>query len=172
MTMTTEHTVTPLPIDAAPSPERSPVDLRVRRGKRLRARARVEAAQRLRPSLRIDRLSPIFNILRTYREHAPGAPEPSPLIAYVKELTAEIETLEAWAGERTRRAQSEGAVIRQALEFLRTFGRVGALDFSVVPIEDRAMLVSLLALEHRWCYAAAGTTRDVFKIAIGRTGAR
>jgi hypothetical protein len=166
MTMTIDPTSPPSRVDAVP-PTRT-----AREAKRLRARARVEAAQRAAPSLRIDRLAPILAMLRAYRERDPAPDERSPLALYLTTLTHEVEELEAWADTRGRRAQSEGHAIRQALEFLRTFARVTSLDFSSVPVEERPSLVALLALEHRWCYAAAGTSRDVFKVAIGRTGAR
>lgn len=148
-----------------------------RQARRRRARARAAAAQRLKPLLRIDRMTPILAILRAYRDErsAPLAGplrSPSPLAAYVHALRREVEGIEAWARARSRRAQEEGETIRRALAFLRSFGRMMSLDLSSVPVEDRDHLVALFALEHRWCYAAAGTTRCVFKIAIGRTGAR
>lgn len=147
--------------------------LSARQAKRLRARARVDAAVEKRPTLRTDRLPPILAILRAYREHpGDGSPEPSRILGFIEELRVEVEALEGWADRRGKRAHHEGATIRQALGFLRTFGRMMALDFTLLPIEERPALVTLLALEHRWCYAAAGTTRDAFKIAIGRTGAR
>jgi hypothetical protein len=118
-----------------------------------------------------DRLSPIHALLRVYREQR-GAFAESPLAGFLKGLLAEVEALEDWSGCRGRRQHHDGTSIRQALHFLRTFSRIMSLDFSDIPVEERDDLVRLLALEHRWCYAAAGTTRDAFKIAIGRTGAR
>lgn len=151
----------------APSPDRAS-----REGQRQRSRARREAAERTAPPLRSDRRTPIVAMLRAYREHefAPG--ERSPIEHLIAELRREVEALELWAAARGRRAHATGDSIRRALAFLRTFGHLTSLDFSRVPIEERALLVELLALEHRWCYAAAGTTRDVFKVEIGRTGAR
>lgn len=147
--------------------------MKARQAKRLRARARVDAAVERRPTLRIERLPPVLALLRAYREHpGDGSPEPSPLAGYLQDLRGEVELLESWANRRGKRSHHEGPTIRQALGFLRTFGRMMALDFSDFPIEERPFLVTMLALEHRWCYAAAGTTRDAFKIAIGRTGAR
>jgi len=144
-----------------------------RRAKRERERAREDAAKKEQPALHLDRLAPIRVLLRTYREErAPDAFDETALVAFVPRLRAEVEALEAWADGRGRRAHHDGASVRQALHFLRTFGRIMSLDFSHVPIEERDRLVALLALEHRWCYAAAGTTRDAFKVAIGRTGAR
>jgi hypothetical protein len=120
----------------------------------------------------VDRADPIVDLLRRY-ETDPGIPlENTPLQQYLIELRAEVEALEAWAESRPRGEQRETASIRQALDFLRRFGHLSTLDFSSIPEEERGDLITLLALEHRWCYAAAGTTRDAFKIAIGRTGAR
>jgi hypothetical protein len=170
MTTSAEETVHPSLPPAAPVLEKQ---LKSRQAKRLRARARVDAAVERRPTLRTDRLPPIHAILRIYREHpGDGSPDPSPLVPLIEELRVEVEALEGWADRRGKRAHHEGATIRQALGFLRTFGRMMALDFSEIPIEERPLLVSLLAMEHRWCYAAAGTTREAFKVAIGRTGAR
>lgn len=149
-------------------------DRLARRGKRSREAARAEAARARQPALRTDRLAPIHELLRTYREEVvrDGEIAVSPLEQLLPKLAAEVSEVEAWAEGLGRRAHSDGAAIRRALMFLRTFGRVTTLDFSSIPVEERGRLVALLALEHRWCYAAAGTTRDAFKIAIGRTGAR
>jgi hypothetical protein len=145
-----------------------------RKAKRQRESAREEAAKREQPSLCLDRRGPVCALLRRYREQraVDVAAVPSPLDAWLPRLRREVEALEAWASSRGRRHRLDGATIRQALHFLRAFGRIMALDFSSIPIEERESLVALLALEHRWCYAAAGTTREAFKIAIGRTGAR
>ncbi|MCK6549408.1 hypothetical protein L6R52_26430 [Myxococcota bacterium] len=167
---TTARDTTSAPLYArlrAPSTDRA-----AREAKRRRTLARVEAAERSAPTLRIDRHTPIRELLRAYRERDYGVAETSPLERFVVELRREVEALERWAEARGRRAHACGDSIRRALAFLRTFGHVTSLDFSRVPIEERALLVELLALEHRWCYAAAGTTRDVFKVEIGRTGAR
>ena len=134
--------------------------------------ARLNNVMRHRPTLMLDRASPILDLLRRYQID-PGIPvERTPLHQYLIELRAEVEALEAWAESRPRGEQRDNASIRQALDFLRRFGHLSTLDFSVIPEEERGDLITLLALEHRWCYAAAGTTRDAFKIAIGRTGAR
>ncbi len=144
-----------------------------RRAKRDRERARAAAAKSRQPSLDVDRMTPICRLLRAYREQKAGVPiDPSPLASFLPRLRREVEAVETWATGRGRRMHHDGAAIRQALHFLRTFGRIMSLDFSDIPIEERDGLVTLLALEHRWCYAAAGTTRDAFKMAIGRTGAR
>ncbi|MCB9653873.1 MAG: hypothetical protein H6729_07055 [Deltaproteobacteria bacterium] len=146
-----------------------------RTARRARQAARQEAAA-IRHSqgavpLRLDRLSPIVEILRRYREE-PSHGEPLDMLeTYTRILESEVENLESHVA-RAPRQQRHGSAIRQALDFLSLFGRIASLDFGLVPVEERPHLVRLLELEHRWCYAAAGTTRAVFKRAIGRTGAR
>jgi hypothetical protein len=127
---------------------------------------------RNRPTLMIDRATPIVGLLRRYEIDPTIDPQQTPLQNYLIELRAEVEALEDWAESRPRGEQRDNPTIRQALDFLRRFGHLSTLDFSSIPEEERSDLIDLLALEHRWCYAAAGTTRDAFKIAIGRTGAR
>lgn len=125
------------------------------------------------PAIRSDRLTPLRELLRTYREtEVEPTEDGTPLSRYIAMLDAEVAVLEAWATSRTNAEQTNGNTVRTALEWLRAFGRMTVLDFSSIPDEERKDLVTLLALEHRWCYAAAGTTRDSFKLAIGRTGAR
>lgn len=159
--------------DRTAPPLLGPRERSARQAKRMRAKARVDAAQRQMPALEIERSPPILAILRLYREHrVDEQAETSPLAGYIRALEREVSTLERWAESLGSRAHEEGPTIRRALGFLRTFSRIMSLDFTCVPVEERDQLVALLALEHRWCYAAAGTTRDVFKIAIGRTGAR
>ncbi|MCC7386697.1 MAG: hypothetical protein IT384_32970 [Deltaproteobacteria bacterium] len=157
-----------------PSPPR-PFDPGARRARRERATARVAQAVERTPDLRIDRLTPFVEVLRQYRllllAGAP-IPTPSPLVTYLAIVEGEVASLEARASALPRSAHKDGATIRRALCFLRTFGRISALDFELVPTEERSFLVQLLRLEYRWCFAAAGTTMRVFKIAIGRTGAR
>jgi len=136
--------------------------------RRSRVRARLAEAAHSRPELRIERGEPIREILRAYRSGVHAAP----LTRYIAELRSEIEVLEAYARTIPRRQQSDGPSTRRALCFLKSFGRISALDFDPIPIEERPNLVVLLALEYRWCFAAAGTTQAAFKIAIGRTGAR
>ncbi len=121
-----------------------------------------------RPPLALDRVGPFVQTLRAYREGALDGP----LQRLEQKLAMEVEALERWSLGRTRAQQKDQGCIRVALDFLKIFGRITALDFSSIPVEERALLVSVLALEHRWCYAAAGTTRQVFKVMIGRTGAR
>lgn len=145
-----------------------------RQAKRKRATARVEAAVRQCPALRIDRLTPVTHVLRSYRvwPDDPALAPPSPLAAYIDQVKAELADLEAWVASLPKPALRDGAVIRRALCFLKGFGRISALDFELVPTEERERLVELLRLEYRWCFAAAGTTPRAFKVAIGRTGAR
>lgn len=124
------------------------------------------------PDLETDRVGPLKVVLRQYRRATDALPAPSPLRSYRLRIEQEVSELEAFAALRTRREQTAGPTIRLALVFLKAFGRLSSLDFSFVPIEERPELVALLALEYRWCLAAAGTTAPSFKLAIGRTGAR
>lgn len=155
------------------APLSGPRTLESRRAQRERERARViTAAERLGPEA-TDRLTPLLRMLRAYRECPKERDDTAqPITVYVQDLAREVEALEEEAAGLPRRVQSDGSTIRQALSFLRVFGRISALDFGVVPTEERHHLVTLLALEYRWCFAAAGTTPRVFKVAIGRTGAR
>ncbi len=139
------------------------------------ARAQVRLAQALGhgPTRNLDRQAPIDTALRAYRSQdiTPGDPQ-SPLRRLLSHTEHEVQSLEHWVQTLPAAETKKGVVIRQALDFLRTFGRLTALNFAVVPQEDRASLVRWLALEHRWCYAAAGTSRTAFKMASGRSGAR
>ena len=132
--------------------------------RRARAEARVIPFDSAWPALRLDRETAIRNAVRAAGEHG--------LDAFCAQLDDEIGALERWAESRPVRLQTDGSTIRRALEFLRRFGHLSAMDYSAVPVEDRPALIKMLALEHRWCYAAAGTTREAFKEATGRTGAR
>lgn len=143
-----------------------------RQARRARAQARLTLVHGERPPLQTDRMTPLLRLLRSYREGQELGRPTSPLVEFLGHLQDEVEGLEVWAESLEPKARRGGPAIRQALEFLRTFGRITALDFSSIPEEERAGLVTLLALEHRWCYAAAGTSRGIFKAAIGRTGAR
>ncbi len=143
-----------------------------RQARRARAQARLTLVQNECPPLQTNRIDPILRLLRTYREGQELGRQTSPLSDFLRLLEVEVAGLEAWAEGLEPKTRRGGPAIRQALEFLRTFGRITALDFSSIPDEERSDLVGLLALEHRWCYAAAGTSRELFKAAIGRTGAR
>lgn len=140
----------------------TPASQATRRSKRARAEARV--LDRAAPAVRLDREGPIRRAVQRAGDFG--------LEAFCEALAREVDALEALAAERCPCAQADGPTIRRALELLRRFGRLSAMDFSDVPVEDRPTLVKILALEHRWCYAAAGTTREIFKEATGRTGAR
>lgn len=94
------------------------------------------------------------------------------LAAYVDRVGAEVEDLEHWAQTRPAKDREDGASVRLALELLKGFAELGILSFVGVAEEDRSLLVRWLGLEHRWCYAAAGTDRKCFKRVTGRTGAR
>lgn len=159
----------PQSIYAEPAPAAVCRTRAARAARRDRAELRLEKVLGDGPPRRLDRAGPLLEALRAYRA-GPGAGAPLARLAAALEL--EVRELEAWASRRPRAAQTDGAVIRQALDFLRFFGRLTVIDFSGVPDEDRDHLVTILALEHRWCYAAAGTTREAFKEAAGRTGAR
>jgi hypothetical protein len=144
-----------------------------RKLKRTRSEERAAAALLRQPELVRDRLAPMRATLRWYLD-PPDRPGPlgGPLASRLSEVRAEVESLEASVALLPRSVHASGDAIRRALNFLRGFGRLSALDFDAVPPEDRPHLVALLALEYRWCFAAAQTTPRVFKIAIGRTGAR
>lgn len=116
-----------------------------------------------------DRASPLREVLRAAAEGVDVGPQLEARLAIVR---AEVETLEALVLERSPGERKNGASIRRALELLRRFGRASCLDLSVIEEPLRPLLVTWLALEHRWCYAAAGTDRRSFKRATGRTGAR
>ncbi|MFO0724632.1 MAG: hypothetical protein U1E65_12695 [Myxococcota bacterium] len=149
-----------------PPPSRS-----ARQGRRARESARQQSALEIEPTLKLERLAAIAIVLRTYqRGLEPGSPSPLALLA--AEVRAEVQELEVAVSRRSRNEHLESQCIRRALSFLRTFGRLSALDFDLVPIEHRPDLVEWLALEYRFCFAAAGTTPRAFKVAIGRTGAR
>ncbi|MEO1335325.1 MAG: hypothetical protein AAFV29_06760 [Myxococcota bacterium] len=142
----------------------TPASQRTRCSRRARAQARVITFDEPWPHVRLDRETAIRRAVKSAAE--------SGLDDFCERLHDEVTKLETWASKRPRRSQADGVTIRRALEFLRRFGRMSAMDFSNVPVEDRSALVRILALEHRWCYAAAGTTREVFKLETGRTGAR
>lgn len=147
------------PKSAALCPTR---EVRAARKQRRAARARSLDNNQI----RIDRRGPLTAALLEFRRN----PESLALARYVNFVQAEVEALEMSAQAMTDR--QAGPTIRRALALLRTFGHLTTLNFSSVPEEERGELVRLLALEHRFCYAAAGTTREDFKAATGRTGAR
>ena len=142
----------------------TPASQATRCSKRARAKARVVMLDQPGPPLRVDRATPLRRAVQTAAEDG--------LDAFCAQLTEEVTELESWAENRPSHLKTDGSTIRRALELLRRFGRLSAMDFSDVPVEDRQVLIKILALEHRWCYAAAGTTRAAFKSATGRTGAR
>lgn len=143
-----------------------------RRRKEARLASLADRCPDLATHLSTDRLSPILDVLRRCREDSRPGAEHAELERHLLGLRAEVEALERWAAARGPREQRSGPVVRQALDFLTTFGRITVLDFSSIPVEEKGRMVAILALEHRWCYAAAGTTRDALKEATGRTGAR
>ena len=107
------------------------------------------------------------------QSYGAGRIGPTALRDYVDRVRSEVVELERHTLEQLPAAvHSEGATIRRALCFLRNFGRIGCLDLTAVSTGERDGIVELLRLEYRWCFAAAGTTPEAFKTAIGRTGAR
>lgn len=160
--MATMHDLPARPELLRPSPE-----LRTRRKHRDEARLRD-----LNPRLQTDRMGPICRVLRHYRGLDSSPPSAAPLAEYRRRVEREVLELERAAATRSRQEQRSGPTIRLALLFMKGFGRVSSLDYSQVPEEERGELIALLALEYRWCLAAAGTSARAFKLAIGRTGAR
>lgn len=149
-------------VQAAPS--------RAQRGRRQRTRERLGARLRGQPPLRTDRAAPLEALLGAAKV---GRLDVVPFARFVREVESEVGTLEAWVSRAvTEEERMSGPALRRALEWLRRFGRLGVMDFADLPDDARALLVRWLALEHRWCYAAAGTDRDSFKRMAGRTGAR
>jgi len=84
-------------------------------------------------------------------------------------LEEELSSLERDVKKDAILRRRDGARVRAALELLRLYGRrlLGRLER-----DDEAVLFRRLQLEHRWCYAAAGTTRADFEVVTGRCGAR
>jgi|GEM_PF-2513267 len=166
--MQTTHSIYSDPLRSSVSRRRA-----ARAAQEARAESRRSAVLRFGPPRNVDRLSGIEAALRAYRGGADTPPgDLSPMQALLLRSTQEVEELEAWVQTLPPCEPKSGPVIRQALDFLRGFGRLTALNFSAVPLQDRGFLVQWLAVEHRWCYAAAGTNRASFKQAAGRTGAR
>lgn len=141
-----------------------------RTARRLREDARRAQARDGSPELRLARLEPVMALIRVYRRGCADAL--APLQILVRDTDLEVRLLEAAVARKSRHEHREGPAIRRALTLLKDFGRLSALDFDDIPIEGRPLLIRLLALEYRWCFAAAGTTPRAFKVAIGRTGAR
>jgi hypothetical protein len=167
-TLPKDSSLSPRSIYAAARPGALPTR-RARGERRRRAKERVRGDLAGRPPIDLERAAPMQAILQRNRLLGPDA---GPLERLVTEVSEEVKGLEAWAAKRPRQERESGPTIRRALELLRGFGRMSALDFSSIPEEGRPLLVTWLALEHRWCYAAAGTDRAAFKRATGRTGAR
>jgi len=94
------------------------------------------------------------------------------ITSYIRFVEDEVMRLEQATAGFSEEVQTDGETIRRALTFLRTFGRIAVQDYSLLPDATRQPLVDLLKWEYRWCFAAAGTTPQVFKREIGRTGAR
>jgi hypothetical protein len=148
-----------------------PTSPAARLARRARHERRMESSLKLQGTERTDRRGPLVEVLRAYR-HLDTAGVSGPLGPYVEQVRAEVEALETRTRRRGRRAHQRPIAIRRALALLREFGHLSTLHFGDLPDVDRPLLVELLQLEYRWCFAAAGTTADAFKRAIGRTGAR
>lgn len=147
-----------------------PTSPAARLARRARHERRLESSLKLQGTERTDRRGPLTEVLRAYRGR--GAAGEGPLGLYLEQVRAEVEALEARTRRRGRRAHQRPIAVRRALALLREFGHLSTLDFGDLPDVDRPRLVELLQLEYRWCFAAAGTTAEAFKRAIGRTGAR
>lgn len=148
----------------------APITPSSRNARRLREGARRAQAQCATPELRLARLEPVHALLRVYRSGENTSL--APIEALIREVDLEVRLLEGAVARKSKADHKDGAAIRRALTLLKDFGRLSALDFDALPVEARPLLVRLLGLEYRWCFAAAGTTPRAFKIAIGRTGAR
>ncbi|MEM6861071.1 MAG: hypothetical protein AAF627_10030 [Myxococcota bacterium] len=108
---------------------------------------------------------------RIHRLAAISSPPPWERQPSVQELSEELAALEQAVLGADASTRVEPRRTRAALELLRLFGRRLAKRLPETPA-DRTELNLRLRMEHRWCYAAAGTTRSDFDRATGRTGAR
>lgn len=90
---------------------------------------------------------------------------------YAEKTAREVAALEEWTSQRSAKERASPMSIRAALQFLKAWGRF-AQTAPLTETPHRTEMVQWLALEHRWCYAAAGTDRATFDRATGRTGAR
>ncbi|MEE2903074.1 MAG: hypothetical protein VYC39_12145 [Myxococcota bacterium] len=136
---------------------------------------RQQQALQLHPELRLDRVRRIENLLSSVMKPGRYPYENSAskgIGQFVSALEAEVGFLERRTANLGHFVHKDGETIRRALSFLRVYGRIASLNYGDVPDEERGLLVQLLALEYRWCFAAAGTTAEIFKREIGRTGAR
>ena len=136
---------------------------------------RQQQALELHPGLRLDRVRRIENILSSVMKPGRVLHESSAgkgLGEFVAALRTEVGFLERKTAQLEHLVHKDGETIRRALSFLRIYGRIASLNYGDVPDSQRDLLIQLLALEYRWCFAAAGTTPEIFKREIGRTGAR
>lgn len=138
--------------------------------RRQRAEQRVRQPVQGRPEVELDRVRRFYVLLEA-RDETGGAPAEA-LGALVDGVSREVALLEAWVATRAWSERTDGETIRRTLDLLRNFSRLGLLDLGSLGLEARPTLVAWLSLEHRWCYAAAGTDRAAFQVAVGRTGAR
>ena len=131
---------------------------------------RQQQALQLHPKLRLSRVRSIESLLSSGVRHK--RLQTREVETFVSALEAEVCALEEKTAQLSKCVHKNGETIRRALSFLRNYGRIASLNYSTIPEEERGLLIQLLALEYRWCFAAAGTTVEVFKREIGRTGAR
>lgn len=106
--------------------------------------------------------------LRAAREHH----LPRDVDATLAALEREVLALEAEVALRAEGERRAPEVIRRALTLLRDFGHLALTDLAGLPPELRPAVVRLLALEHRWSFAAAGTTQHDLHEVSGRSGFR
>lgn len=149
-------------------------DLPIRQNGPLGARERLERRERARARLHGAWGQPDRRWVELTRcLAAANRGDPEPLRSWVQTWRPRVRTQEQRVRDETDRTQRRcGPAVRCALELLRAYGRCLVLDLSTVADCDRPLVVEALSLEHRSCYAAAGTTRADFEAGIGRTGAR
>jgi len=113
----------------------------------------------------------IARLARAYRA-TPERDRTRLLEAAKDALELEVQQLEAKAAAQPRSSRRSPATMNATVELLRRFNRRLTRDSSWADPTDRPLLIALLGLEHRLCYALAGTTRKDFEAVSGRTGLR
>ena len=102
-----------------------------------------------------------------------GLAEGEDLARRLASLSAEVEALEARALARRPEARRAHGSVRAALQNLRELGRwLSERPMGDLAGRTRAQALTLVGLELRWCYAAAGTRREDFERATQRSGPR
>jgi hypothetical protein len=115
-----------------------------------------------------ERRAPLDGWLRAARERR----APTDVLSTLSALERDVQALEADVAARTEAERRAPEVIRRALTLLRDFGHLALTDLAGLPPELRPAVVRLLALEHRWSFAAAGTTQHDLHEVSGRSGLR